>query len=106
MCQNDQINGKCSNLDVGEVKFILKLLLHMFLTVTIIVQKICLGRQGEDCRETYVVQWPDTGYTIAQKFHIPYDVFMDNNYCYYTGAGRGRNCPAYNDGTVSFWIGF
>ena len=29
---------------------------------------------------------------------------MDNNYCYYTGSGRGRNCPSFNDGTVSFWI--
>ena len=25
MCGNDQINGQCTNLQVGEVKFILKL---------------------------------------------------------------------------------
>jgi len=80
MCQNEQIDGKCSNLSVDE--------------------DICLGLKGEDCTETYVVQWPDTALTISQKFNIPFDTFLDNNYCYYTGAGRGRNCPPFNDGTV------
>ena len=30
ICQNDAINGKCTNLSIGQVKFTLKLLLRIF----------------------------------------------------------------------------
>ena len=38
MCENDQINGLCTNLQVKDVKFVLIFLLRKFLTKTIIVE--------------------------------------------------------------------
>jgi hypothetical protein len=57
---------------------------------------------GEDCRETYVVKWPDSAQSIANQFNIPVRVIEYNNYCY--DSESGIICPLFNDGSVSFWI--
>ena len=36
MCENDQINGLCTNLQINEVKFVLIFLLRTFLTKTVV----------------------------------------------------------------------
>jgi len=78
MCQNDGIDGKCSDLHPG--------------------QNICLGRKGEYCEDTYVVRYPDTIQSIARRFNIPVEIVEANNYCY--DSGHGKICPPFNDGTV------
>jgi len=78
MCQNDLINGVCTNLHPD--------------------QNICLGRKGEDCKDTYVVKWGDSAESIAREFNIPLGIFEDNNYCYHSSSGK--ICPRFNVETV------
>ena len=55
---------------------------------------------GQDCRETHQVRWPENARSIANEYHVPLEVFDDNNYC----VNGGRHCPPFNVETVSFWI--
>jgi len=80
ICENNQINGQCTNLQVGET--------------------ICLGRIGEDCRVVNYVQWPNTSpESIAKQYGVRLDVFEANNYCEVNG-GIIRCPPFHNDQVV------